>query len=214
MYPAFATARSIAVNLSGTPAVTARIPVKGQPNKMTLNAAQTLLYVAEDQSDTVDVIDTTNERDRPKPFPCHRSLFVLPASLDADIQGANPNSVTLSPDETQLYVTEWQSELHRGGGAGRSDSGDQVIGLIPTGWYPNSVSLSAPTASCVYVTWSSGKSPTGANPDWCYGGYGPPGFAQLLPVEPVQSPADQSRLPELPAPYAAQLAHADGAGSL
>ena len=42
----------------GTPAVIARIPVKGQPNKMTLNAAQTRLYVAEDESDTVDVIDT------------------------------------------------------------------------------------------------------------------------------------------------------------
>ena len=55
------------VNLSGAPAVTARIPVKGQPNKMTLNAAQTLLYVAEDQSDTVDVIDTANERDTSKP---------------------------------------------------------------------------------------------------------------------------------------------------
>ena len=46
------------VSLSGTPAVTARIPVKGQPNKMTLNAAQSLLYVADDQSDTVEVIDT------------------------------------------------------------------------------------------------------------------------------------------------------------
>ena len=32
--------------------------MKGQPNKMTLNAAQTRLYVAEDESDTVDVIDT------------------------------------------------------------------------------------------------------------------------------------------------------------
>ena len=41
----------------------ARIHVKGQPNKMTLNAAQSLLYVAEDQSDTVDVIDTSDERD-------------------------------------------------------------------------------------------------------------------------------------------------------
>jgi hypothetical protein len=39
------------------PAVKARIPVKGQPNKMTLNQAQTLLYVAEDQSDAVDVIN-------------------------------------------------------------------------------------------------------------------------------------------------------------
>ena len=50
-------------NPNGSPAVTARIQVKGQPNKMTLNAAQSLLYVAEDQSDTVDVIDTANERD-------------------------------------------------------------------------------------------------------------------------------------------------------
>ena len=41
------------------PAVIARIPVKGQPNKMTLNKAQSMLYVADDQSDTVDVIDTT-----------------------------------------------------------------------------------------------------------------------------------------------------------
>ena len=47
------------VNLDGgTPEVIDRIPVKGQPNKMTLNAAQTRLYVAEDESDTVDVIDT------------------------------------------------------------------------------------------------------------------------------------------------------------
>ncbi len=33
----------VVVNLGETPAVTTRIPVKGQPNKMTLNAAQTLL---------------------------------------------------------------------------------------------------------------------------------------------------------------------------
>ena len=49
------------MNLKGAtlPAVTDRIRAKGQPNKMTLNVAQLLLYVAEDQSDTVDVIDTT-----------------------------------------------------------------------------------------------------------------------------------------------------------
>ncbi len=45
------------VNLNGTPAVAVRIRVKGQPNKMTLNKARTRLYVAEDQSDTIDVID-------------------------------------------------------------------------------------------------------------------------------------------------------------
>src|SRR6185436_11934240 len=45
-------------NPRGRPSITTRIPVKGQPNRMTLNAAQSLLYVVEDQSDTIDVIDT------------------------------------------------------------------------------------------------------------------------------------------------------------
>src|ERR1022692_2572976 len=40
--------------------VTARIQVKGQPGKMTLSAAQSLLYVVEDQSDTIDIIGTAN----------------------------------------------------------------------------------------------------------------------------------------------------------
>lgn len=31
--------------------------MKGQPNKMTINKAGTLPYAAEDESDTVDVID-------------------------------------------------------------------------------------------------------------------------------------------------------------
>jgi len=48
--------------------VTARIPVKGQPNKMVMNQAQTLLYVAEDQTDTVDVIDIN-------PDPTHNLTF-------------------------------------------------------------------------------------------------------------------------------------------
>jgi DNA-binding beta-propeller fold protein YncE len=48
----------VVVDLGEKPVITTRIPVKGQPNKMTLNAAQTLLYVVNDQADTVDVIDT------------------------------------------------------------------------------------------------------------------------------------------------------------
>ena len=69
---------------------------------MTLNKAQSFLYVADHQADTVDVIDTT------------RNVVVesipvigLPLALaQFKYKGANPNSVTLSPDETQLYVTD------------------------------------------------------------------------------------------------------------
>ena len=70
---------------------------------MTLNAAQSLLYVAEDQSDTVDVIDTTKNV-IVETIPVIAPASVLPESL-AQYKGANPNSVTLSPDEKQLYVT-------------------------------------------------------------------------------------------------------------
>ena len=93
----------VVVNLGDTPAVTTRIPVKGQPNKMTLNAAQSLLYVVEDQSDTVDVIDTTKNA-IVETIPVIAPASVLPDSL-AQYTGANTNSVTLSPDEKQLYVT-------------------------------------------------------------------------------------------------------------
>ena len=65
---------------NGSPAVTARIPVKGQPNKMTLNAAQSLLYVAEDQSDTVDVIDTTTNAIL-ETIPVIGPASLLPSSL-------------------------------------------------------------------------------------------------------------------------------------
>ncbi|MEI7894250.1 MAG: hypothetical protein WCI05_14240, partial [Myxococcales bacterium] len=40
----------VVVPLNGAPGPYVRIAVKGQPNKMTMNGAQSLLYVAEDQS--------------------------------------------------------------------------------------------------------------------------------------------------------------------
>jgi DNA-binding beta-propeller fold protein YncE len=48
----------VIVSLTGKPAVTGRIKLTGQPLKMALDAAQTTLYVAEDQIDSVAVIDT------------------------------------------------------------------------------------------------------------------------------------------------------------
>jgi DNA-binding beta-propeller fold protein YncE len=160
-------------NPKGRPSITTRIPVKGQPNKMTLNAAQSLLYVVEDQSDTIDVIDTTNSTIL-ETIPVIASA--VPARL-AHYKGANPNSVTLSPDETRLYVTNGNLNCIAVVALNGTNRGDHVMGLIPTGWYPNSVSLSGDGAT-LYVV--NGKSPTGANPGWCYGGYGPVGGATCL----------------------------------
>ena len=80
--------------------------------------------------------------------------------------GANTNSVTLTPDGTQLWVTNGNLNSVAVVALTGTDQNDQVVGLIPTGWYPNSVSFS-PDGKWAYVV--NGKSPTGANPDWCYG---------------------------------------------
>ncbi|HEV2423308.1 MAG TPA: putative Ig domain-containing protein [Terriglobia bacterium] len=167
----------------GTPAVIDRIPVKGQPNKMTLNAAQTRLYVAEDESDTVDVVDT-NPGDEGKwntvletiPVIVPPALVSTVPALQKNLTGANTNSVTLTPDGTQLWVTNGNMNSVAVVGLTGTDQGDQVLGLIPTGWYPNSVSFSS-DGKWAYVI--NGKSPTGPDPTWCYVA-GPAGYRSCM----------------------------------
>jgi len=177
--------------LTAAPIVSARIPVKGQPNKMTLNKAQTLLYVAEDESDTVDVIDL-NLLDKGSPSQNQpatvntviESIPVIapPADLASfsltQYTGANTNSVTLSPDEKTLYVTNGNLNNIAVVALTGTNHGDQVAGLIPTGWYPNSISLGNDGTWAYAVNM---KSPTGANPYWCYN-YGPTGYPGCAPA--------------------------------
>ncbi len=184
------------VDLSQTPLqVTDRIPVKGQPNKMTLNKAQTRLYVAEDQSDTVDVIDTTKNA-VVETIPVIAPPLLLPTAL-GPYTGANTNGVTLSPDETELYVANGNLNSIAVVALGGADSGDHVVGLIPTGWYPTSVSFSA-DGSWVYVV--NMKSPTGPNPGWCYG-YGPPDFVpDCFPANQYNPQLTKAGLQSFPRP--------------
>jgi DNA-binding beta-propeller fold protein YncE len=172
------------------PSVTARIPVKGQPNKMTLNKAGTLLYVAEDQSDTVDVVDINSgdvgSPSQNQPATVNTVIETIPViAPPADLAsfsltqytGANTNSVTLSPDEKHLYVTNGNLNNIAVVVLTGTHYGDQVVGLIPTGWYPNSVSISNDGTWAYAVNM---KSPTGANPDECYA-YGPAGYPTCMP---------------------------------
>ncbi|MGH7914776.1 MAG: YncE family protein, partial [Candidatus Binataceae bacterium] len=139
------------------PKLVASIPVKGNPNSIILNAAQTRLFVAADNSDSISAIDTATNRiveniHTTAPAGVLRGPALLP--------GAAPNSLALSPDEKTLYVTN-------GGmnavsvislGAGRPH---RVIGLIPTGWYPQSVSASRDGKTLYDV---NSKSDPGPNP--------------------------------------------------
>jgi YVTN family beta-propeller protein len=191
----------VVVNLSGQPAVTSRIHVKGQPNKMTLNAAQTLLYVVEDQSDTIDVIDTATNAIL-ETIPVIAPASAIPSAL-AQYTGANPNSVTLSRDEKQLYVTNGNLNCIAVVALSGTNSGDKVIGLIPTGWYPNSVSFSN-QGNTVYAV--NGKSPTGPNPGFCYGGYGPVGTPNCNLTNQYNPQRIKAGFQTFPRPSTAQLA--------
>jgi len=145
------------------PALTTRIAVPGQPNKLVLNASQSTLYVAQDISDSVGVIDTTSNQ-LVDNIPVTAPSGLLPSSVSG-FKGNDTNSVTVSPDRLSLYVTNgWMNDVAvvQLGSPGKS----QVTGLIPTGWYPNAVSIST-DGKFMYVV--NDKSPTGANPGYCIG---------------------------------------------
>src|SRR5579864_6046176 len=152
----------VVVDIAGTPAVVTRISVPGQPNRMVLDRSQRLLYVAQDNTDSIGVIDTSSNRLR------ENILVTAPVGLlpewKSRLKGNDTNSVTLSRDEKLLYVTNgWMNDvavIQLGSAHGQS----RVIGLIPTGWYPNSISFSS-DGKFTYVV--NGKSPTGPNPGHC-----------------------------------------------
>ncbi len=173
--------------------VGARIPVKGQPNKMTMNQAGTLLYVAEDESDTVDVINLgTNTV--VESIPVIAPPSVLQSFGLTEYTGANTNSVTLSTDEKYLYVTNGNLNNVAVVQLGGTNTGDHVVGLIPTGWYPNSVSLSR-DGSWAYVI--NAKSPTGPNPHWCYV-YGPANYPTCMPANEYDPQLTKAGLQSFP----------------
>jgi YVTN family beta-propeller protein len=154
----------VVVNCAAQPKVVARIRVPGQPNRMVLNANQSILYVAQDNTDSVGVIDTnTNQL---KENIAVTAPFGLLPERKVKLKGNDTNSVTLSRDEKLLFVTNgWMNDvavIHLSSVPKQS----RVIGLIPTGWYPNSISFSA-DGKFVYVV--NGKSPTGPNPGQCLG---------------------------------------------
>jgi DNA-binding beta-propeller fold protein YncE len=143
------------------PKVVTRIKVTGNPNKSILDVAQRYLYVAEDNSDLVDIIDTS------KQILFQSVLASAPDRAEFDkplgYAGSAPNSVALSPDGLTLYVTlEGTNALAVITGIPFQP---EVIGLIPTGFAPNAVTVST-DGGYLYVT--NGRGVTGPNPGLTY----------------------------------------------
>jgi len=160
----------VVLDISDLPVVRVitRIHLNGQPNKLILNNAQTRLFVALDNTDSVAMIDTKSnvvlsniETIAP------RSVFPNPSNL----RGASPNNLAISSDDQTLYVTNSGTNslavvsfIADPNWADRSALRGQVTALIPTAWYPTAVSLSR-DQSTLYVV--NGKSLPGHNPKAC-----------------------------------------------
>jgi DNA-binding beta-propeller fold protein YncE len=136
--------------------VVGRIKVNGNPNRMILNRSQNLLYVTCDNGDLLYVIDSNSNR------VIASVCTTAPDGLMSGLRryrGSAPNSLCLAPDEKTLFVTN--------GGTNSiavvrlTEPIPQVIGLIPTGFYPNSVSTSRDGKNLYVCT---GRSATGPDP--------------------------------------------------
>ena len=115
------------VDIAGARGVLADVTTGIQPTGMVLSPDGSRLYVANADSDTVSVIDTsatnviTNIMVRPYP--------------DCPFNGSTPNSLALSPDGGTLFVANAGNNAI----AMVSTADNQVLGLIPTDWYPSGV---------------------------------------------------------------------------
>ncbi len=151
----------IALSLKPTLAVAWRIKTHGQPGKLIVNRAGTLLFAAADNSDSVVIIDTTKDKI------VAEIKTTAPAGLFTNrtsFKGSNPNSLALSPDEKTLYVTNGGTNSLAVIALDKDLDDSHVVGLIPTAWYPTSVSMSKDGAM-LYVV--NGKSMPGPNPKGC-----------------------------------------------
>src|SRR5579884_1639256 len=137
----------------GTVSVLARMPgqwkeiktirVGLHPSGMVLSPTKRLLYVANANSDTVSVINTHTDQ----------VIETIRCQPEARLPfGSGPNALALSPAGDVLYVANGTNNcvavIHLGRMAAEHvpadrPSASQLAGLIPTGWYPGAVLLSA-----------------------------------------------------------------------
>ena len=98
-----------------------------QPTYLNLNRDGSRLFVTNSNSDTVSEIDTTSNK-------IVATYLSRPVALRG-LPGTNPLGSSLSPDEKTLYVA--LSDLNCVAVFDRASR--QMMGMVPTGWYPTDV---------------------------------------------------------------------------
>ncbi|HVA40163.1 MAG TPA: YncE family protein, partial [Candidatus Binataceae bacterium] len=90
------------LRLGSTPAVTARIKVSGNPNRLALAKNGAYLYVACDNEEDVEVISTASDK---VVATVRTTAPAMMIGMPKFFHGTAPNSLTISPDGKRLYVT-------------------------------------------------------------------------------------------------------------
>jgi len=126
------------------------------PGAMVADPVRPRLYVANTDDDSVSVVDTQTDR-----VTATLSLAPYPGAPE----GSVPDGLAVSPDGRWLFVANaGNDDVAVADLAGRSPI---VVGLIPTAWYPTTVTV-AGDGRTLYVTNSkglgAGPNPRGPNP--------------------------------------------------
>jgi len=127
------------------PTLNAMITTGANPDGVLLNQSQSLLYVANAGSDTVSVINTSNDT-------VVSTILLRPPGFQ-DVPGSStPTGLALAPNGNTLYVSLGDSNsvaVLTFNGVNLS-----LRGYLPGGWYPTSVV--APTNTSILVAYGKG----------------------------------------------------------
>jgi YVTN family beta-propeller protein len=106
------------------------------------------VYISNGDNDSISVLEKKTSKELAR-----ISLSVFEAA-DHHIKGIQPVGVRLSPDQSHLYVAE--AGINAIAVVELTGATGHVQGLIPTGWWPSSISIS-PDGSTLYVSNASGR---------------------------------------------------------
>ena len=119
--------------------VTHSVNVGLHPTALVWDEPRERLYVANTNSDSISIVDTTR-------FRVAGTIPLKPFGLD--LKGVAPTALGLSPDGSSLYVA-----LGGFNAVAVLDVKAQAVrGFIPTAWYPNHVALSADGSQLAIAT--------------------------------------------------------------
>jgi YVTN family beta-propeller protein len=129
----------------------ATIPTGSHPDALLLDKGQRRLFVANADSDTVSIVDTSTD--------AIAATVLLRPSIARELAGASPTGLALSADEKWLYVT--LGDMNAVAIVDVKDK--EVESYVPAGWYPTGVVVS-PDGKRLLVSNAKGTQLRNPNP--------------------------------------------------